>query len=83
MGILKHHSGGGSIALSLKLGTHRTYNPLKTTSVDDSEHQSPESVSLVEGAEPDVAKSRRRDVGEPALSVPGEATPESEGVEVN
>lgn len=59
----------------MKLGTHRTYNPLKTTSVDDSEHQSPESLLLVEGAEPDVAKSSHTGVGEPALSAPGEATP--------
>lgn len=46
-----------------------------TTAVDDCEDQSPASVSLVERPEWDVAKSRRTDVGEPALNLPGEATP--------
>lgn len=64
-----------STALSRNLGTLGAYNPLMTTSVDDCEEQSPASVSLMEGPEWDVAKSRHTDVGEPALSLPGEATP--------
>lgn len=80
---MKHCSGGGTTALSLKLETHGAHNPLKTTSVDDFELQSPASVSLVEGAEPDVAKSRLTDVREPALSIPAEANPWVGGVEVN
>lgn len=53
----------------------RAYSPLMTTAVDDCEDQSPASVSLVERPEWDVAKSRRTDVGEPALNLRGEATP--------